>query len=244
MKQLLVGVVFAVAALKSAAQAKPIEDSLINLMKEDICKELAKVPESDFTADNFEMQLGMLMISVFGNYDAKLKKIYGENYTANQNTLSEVGKKIGMKLAVNCKVFQQLIIKNPSFVNAAMAKNAKQKSADTPVEKLEEITKVPSLGFVVKVLSFTQGEISFYTVKDKSVTKRVYWLGKFNGDDELIANPRKIIGKSVFFRAIESKVYSATERVYKKILVVIDFDGEPIEEIIEDQVIVKEPVKN
>lgn len=244
MKRLFLAVLFTATVFISFGQTKQQEDSIMNLMNNELCKELAKMPASEFTAENFQVKLGMQMMGVFQNYDTDLKMIYGEDYSLNQTTVMEIGKKIGMKLATSCKAFQELIMNNPDLAMMAMEKTSKQKTVQVPVEKSAGTVKPPTWGFTAKVISFTPGDVSFYTVKDGTQIRRVYWLGKFDGDDELIANPKKIIGKKAFFRLTENRVYSATEKLYKKISVIVAFESEPTEEIREDQVISDVPVKN
>lgn len=241
MKHLVFAILFTASVFTAFAQEKPAEDSVLNLMREDLCTELGKIPASDFTADNFQMKLGMQMLGVFQKYNDDLVSLYGEDYATNQTTTYEIGKKIGMKLGMSCKAFQDIIMNNPELVNAAMEKNSKEKIVKAPKEMVVDAPKAEVRSFSAKVISFTAGEVSFYTVKEGNLTKRVYWIGKFTGDDELIANPAKITGKTVVFKTVESKLYNAKEKVYKKVAVIVSFWPD---EIIEDQVISVEPVKN
>lgn len=244
MKQVIFCALLIIIGLTAVAQTKPNEDSLINLMKDDLCAEMGKTPVSEYTAENFQMKMGMQMLGVFDKYNSELKQLYGEDYITNQSKTYDIGKKIGMQMGMSCKVFQEILMNNPDMMNAAVSKTYKEKKiTEAPKEKVLDAPKQPTWGFTGKVVSFTPGEISFYSVNVNNQVKKVYWLGKFEGDDQLIANPKKIIGKQAFFRLTESKIYSSTEKVYKKISVIVFFESEPAEEIIEDQVI-EVPVKN
>lgn len=243
MKKILLSVLLATGCSFLQAQQKPNEDSVFNLMKNEICSELEKTPASEFTADNFQMKLGMMMLTVFQNYNDALVQLYGEDYMTDKTKTYEIGKKIGINLGASCKAFQDLIMKNPGLVSAAMGNKTTDKEV-TARQKTFDGPKAEAKGYTAKVISFTAGEVSYYTIKDdKNQLVKLYWLGKFEGDDELIANPSKITGKTVFFRTMESKLYNVKEKVYKKIQVIVSFAPEVIEEIIEDQVI-EAPVKN
>jgi hypothetical protein len=233
MKRLLLAVLFTATAFTSFAQAKPLEDSVMNLMNAEICEELGKMPASDFTAENFQMKVGMQMMGVFQNYDADLKKLYGEDYSLNQSTVMEIGKKIGMKLATSCKAFQELIMKNPGLVNAAMEKSSKEKMVKDPKKVVEVASRMEVISVFGKVISFTSGQISYYTIQsDKNKLLKVYWLSRFEGDDELISNPQRIIGKKVVFKVIEQKIYDAKSKMYKKLDAAFSYSDKVADEVI------------
>ncbi len=235
MKKILLSILLATGCSFLQAQQKPNEDSVFNLMKNEICSELEKTPASEFTTDNFQMKLGMMMLTVFQNYNDALVQLYGENYMTDKTKTYEIGKKIGINLGASCKAFQELIMKNPELITAAMGGKTTEKEV-TARPKTFDAPKAEAKIITGKVVSFTAGQISFYTIKSDNQLVKIYWIGKFEGDDELIANPAKITGKYISFAVAEIKIFDAKEKVYKKINSVITYRGEvKDEEIITEE---------
>jgi hypothetical protein len=224
MKYVFIALLLVITVFNAAAQNKNGEDSLLNLMKDDICDELGKVPASDFTKDNFQVKLGMQMMNVFQKYNDDLEKVYGDDYSTNQSKIYDIGKKIGIKLGMNCKSFQEIILSNPELANAAMKQAEKY---EKPLkEVVRDAPKAEIISVFGKVISFTPGVISFYTLKTDEKTVKIYWFGKFEGDDNVIANPQAIVGKKVMFQVYEQKVYDAKEKVYKKLTTAFSYTDE------------------
>ncbi len=233
MKSAIFSVLFLALVFAAKAQNKPNEDSVITRMKDDVCAELAKIPASDFTPDNFQMKLGVQMLGVFQKYNDELVVLYGDDYMTDQAKAYEIGKKIGMQLGMSCKAFQEIIMKNPELVSAAMGKDSKEKKVQVQEEKIKDAPKAEVISVFGKVVSFTPSAISFYTIQtdDKKLVK-VYWLQKFEGDDELISNPQRIIGKRVVFQVYEQKVFDAKEKIYKKLDTVFSYSDKVADETI------------
>lgn len=223
MKKIAFFLLLAAGSLVSMAQQKPNEDSVINLIQEDICTEISKSKPTDFTAENFQMKLGMIFINVFQKHNDAMVQLYGEDYLTNQEKMMGMSQKMGMQLAMSCKTFQEIVMNNPELVNAAM----EQSPMAMPKKKKNEAVQ-PNAGsksVAGKVVSYTPGEFSYYTVKAGTQTKKVYWMGNFDGDDELIANPKKIAGKNATFEIAEMKIYNSVSKTYKKILVITSYSS-------------------
>lgn len=227
MKQVVFAILFTASVFTAFAQVKPAEDSVLNLMKEDLCTELGKIPASDFTAENFQMKLGMQMLGVFQKYNDDLASLYGEDYATNQTTTYEIGKKIGMKLGMSCKAFQEIIMNNPELVNAAMEKSpmGKMKEPKKKTLPVEAEDYTPSLSFYsCKVISYTPADVSYYTVTIDGKTKKLFWMNRFLGDDKVIANPKSIIGKTVTFGFKPVDSYDPKTKTYSTVDVIIDLN--------------------
>lgn len=222
MKSAIFSVLFLALVFATKAQNKPNEDSVITRMKDDVCAELAKVPASDFTADNFQMKLGVQMLGVFQKYNDELVALYGDDYMTDQAKAYEIGKKIGMQLGMSCKPFQEIIMKNPELVNAAMGKSEQKQLKTVKDEPVMEVPKeVKSVDG--NVTAFTAGEISYYTVKNGNEQVKLYWIGRFENDDELIANPKKIVGKFSGFGYVDTKIFNAVTKTYKTVHIITSY---------------------
>jgi hypothetical protein len=239
MKQFIFCALLAITCLTAVAQNKPNEDSLITLMKDDLCEETGKTPVSEYTAENFQMKMGMQMLGIFDKYNNELKQLYGDDYMTNQSKTYEIGKKIGMQMGISCKVFQEILMNNPDMVSAAIGKKTQQKPASPPKDIGTDAPKVEVISVFGKVISFTPGPISYYTIQseyaihhDNNKLIKIYWIGKFEGDDELISNPQRIIGKKVVFTVIEQKVYDAKLKMYKKLDAAFSYSDKVADEII------------
>jgi hypothetical protein len=222
MKRILFPTLLLVLGFTASAQSKPNEDSVITRMKDDVCAELAKVPASDFTADNFQMKLGVQMIGVFQKYNDELTALYGDDYMTDQAKAYEIGKKIGMQLGMSCKAFQEILMKNPELVSAAMGKSEAKQSKIVKEEPVPEAPKEVK-SFDGKVIAFTPGEVSYYTIKNGNEQIKLYWIGRFENDDELIANPKKIIGKFSGFGYVDTKMFNSVTKTYKTVFVITSY---------------------
>lgn len=222
MKSAIFSALFLVLVFAANAQNKPNEDSVITHMKDDVCAELAKVPASDFTADNFQMKLGVQMLGIFQKYNDELVALYGDDYMTDQAKAYEIGKKVGMQLGMSCKAFQEIIMKNPELVSAAMGKSEQKQPKIVKEESVMEAPKeVKSVDG--NVTAFTPGEVCYYTIKKGNEQIKLYWIGRFENDDELIANPKKIIGKLSEFGYVDTKIFNAVTKTYKTVHIITSY---------------------
>lgn len=222
MKSAIFSVLFLALVFATNAQNKPNEDSVITHMKDDVCAELAKMPASDFTADNFQMKLGVQMLGIFQKYNDELVALYGDDYMTDQAKAYEIGKKVGMQLGMSCKAFQEIIMKNPELVSAAMGKSEQKQPKIVKEESVMEAPKeVKSVDG--NVTAFTPGEVCYYTIKKGNEQIKLYWIGRFENDDELIANPKKIIGKFSDFTYEDVKIFNALTKTYKTVHVITSY---------------------
>ncbi len=222
MKQFFLGLMAIGITSASFAQQKINEDSVLNLLQDDICTEVTKAKPSEFTAENFQMKLGMLFMSAFQKHDDALVQLYGDDYITNQDKMMDMGQKMGMQLAMGCKAFQTIIMTNPELVEAAMGQSGIKMPKKNSKTDLGPNDGVKEAVFV-KVISYTSGDISFYTANIDGKNVKLYWLEKFDGDDELIANPKKIVGKRVQLSYKEQKAYNSVTKTYKKINVILSY---------------------
>ncbi len=227
-------IVFACGQI-AGTQQKMTEDSLMKIMGDEVCVDIGKKDAADFTAGNFQMKLGMMFIGTFQKHTDELTEIYGDDFMMNQEKLRGIGEKIGFTMGLGCKAFQDIIMNNPDLVMEAMDKKAASKNKTIPSEN-NIVTKPAEVKSIYgKVISYSAADISFYTINENGKTKKLYWLQKFDGDDELIANPKRNIGKPAGFKYNDIKVYSPVSKTYKTISVITAYNVqevmEPIEQI-------------
>lgn len=206
---------------------KITEDSLINMMAAETCNKIEDNSFSDLNASNFQMKLGMLFLTSFEKHHDELENIYGADYLTDKVQLRKIGEKMGFKLGISCKKFQEFMMNNTELL-VDMAGN---KKADKAKPKENETSIISG-----KLLSYTKSELSYFTIKLKNNSvQKVYWLNSFNGADLLLNNTKSYINKEVFFECKEISIFDGTKQLYKKIKIIdLFYEDERIEEIKED----------
>jgi hypothetical protein len=174
------------------------KDSLLKKMSAEVC---AKIKASDSVlrkADDFELQLGLLMIPVMSSYKEELEKVIPGFVFGDQiETLSE---ELGMDMAMNCPAFLKLVSSNPAF--------------------LEETNLNPERTIEGKLVLIQEADFTNIQVKlSNGRTEKLWWLEYFEGADGLVS--KALLSKNVTVRYIEKEVYSAALKDYIVIKVII-----------------------
>jgi hypothetical protein len=200
-KIILLSATFLLFALTSFSQSK--KDSLVKMMAKDVCDELSKKDISSKTKKDLEAELGMAMIPAFTKYLDQAKAVWGFD-EIDQESGYTMGKEIGMQLAMDCPAFMKIFMNNTEAVKEIAEKN---KTKDHKIS-----------GTLLKI---NAGEISYLEVKDAAgKIEKMWWLEYFDGSNDLINEPSKLLNKKLTITYTEKEVYKATLKDYSKIKVI------------------------
>ena len=168
------------------------KDSLITLMANEACAEIiANKDKLNPSDEDFQMELGMLLVPVMMKYSANIEEFYAD---ANDNggVMAAMGEDIGMKLALNCPEFLAMVTNSQNLQHET---NNDLKSITGKLEKIQT------------------GDLSYLLIKTPmGETHKVWWLGKVAGDDLLIS--KNAMQKNVLIEYTEMSVYNAKVNDY------------------------------
>ncbi len=199
MKKLLL---FATIFITITANAQKIsKDSLIKIMADEVCIELAK-PTNTKTND-LATEIGLAMLPVFTKHLSDIQEAYGFTELTEENG-EKVGQDIGVKLSANCPAFLEIISKNPEATANLISGN---KNSTGTVE-----------GIFIKL---NKSDLSFIELKIPSgKIEKLYWLEYFEGSTDLITNPVKLNNKKVSVSYIEKEIYKSSINEYVKVKII------------------------
>lgn len=167
------------------------KDSLLKKMAAEMCVDIKANDSVLRKADNFEMQLGLLMIPVMTAYKESLEKVIPG--FVFENDLESISEQIGVQLAMSCPSFLQLVSSHPEFINQTNL---------NPERTIEG-----------KLLLIQEADFTHIQVKGSNGrTEKLWWLEYFDGADELVS--KSLLSKNVNVRYIEKEVYSAALKDY------------------------------
>lgn len=175
--------------------------SLLKRITKSFCDEFSKKDQSKITAENMEMELGLLILPLLGKYADEIEKEWG--ISSDADGLEKIGEKIGQDAALNCPEFQSFIVKNLDAING-LDEDEKEKTISGSFISIE-----------------TTGVFSSIQVKNKSgKEEKFWWFEYFDGADEVVKNAGKLKSKSVTVKYKETEIYDASLKEYRKIKVI------------------------
>lgn len=176
------------------------KDSIINIMSIEICDEINNKNGLDPKSDDFEFQLGMLLLPTISKYSSDLQDFY-----ESDNLMQDIGEDVGTKLALSC----------PAFVSLVSGIDGLGVTREIPVVK--EIR-----GRLEKI---QHGDFSFLQIKTESgKSEKMWWLEHFPGAEFLEDN--KVMGKKISVGYKEMNVYNSKLKDYINIKVVTSLSVE------------------
>lgn len=201
-------VLAAVTFFTLAASAQLSKDSLFKIIAKETCEEIAKKDLSGKNMDELQMELGLAMMPTILKYTEQLKS-FGFDLE-DQQSMMEMGKEVGMKLATDCPSFLKVFANNPGVLKEALAK-------DEPVSKTSTLS-----GTLIKIVP---GDISYIQVRDASgKLQKIWWMEYFQGSDKLMNESAKYLNKTVKLGYTEKEIYNATLKDYVKVKVLTSFE--------------------
>ena len=194
-----------IAMCQQAFSQASTKDSVTKLMAADICKEINANEASLKKSENWQMDLGLMMMPVFSKHSAVLEKLV-PGFSLNGPGMETLSKEIGMVLALNCPSFLRLISSDKSQLHALVKDGRVEKSLKGVLVKIEtgEFTSVH--------IKMPNGKI-----------EKVWWMEYFGGANSLVEKGR--LNKEINIVYKEQEVYNAVleEYVKTKIAIAVSF---------------------
>jgi hypothetical protein len=177
------------------------KDSVTRLIAADICKEITANESTLKLSDNWQMDLGLLMMPVYSKYSDALEKAV-PGFTMDGPGIETLSKEIGMLLGVNCPSFLKLISSNKAKLHDL-----------TRDEKVEKSLK----GVLLKIETgdFTSMHIRMPNGK----IEKVWWMEYFAGANLLLEKGR--LNKEIVILYKEQDIYNAGLEEYVKAKVAV-----------------------
>jgi hypothetical protein len=120
----------------------------------------------------------------------------------------EVGIDVGMRLGVKCESFLKILTDN--FDDIQELSNSKKKKG---------------LSVSGSFIKLTTAEISYFEVKTSTgKTEKFFWMGYFDGADELSSRLTTIANKKVRVEFEEKEIYKPSLKEYVKVKVATKFE--------------------
>lgn len=169
------------------------KDSLIKKMSAEICKEIKANDSMLLKTDNFEMQLGLLMIPIMSQYKIEIVEVVPGFSFENSEALEKLTEELGTVMAMNCPIFLTIIAARPELINNTNL---------NPERSLEG-----------KLMQIQEGDFTSIQVKlSNGRTEKLWWMEFFEGADTL--GSKELVSKKVSVRYIEKEVYNAAIKDY------------------------------
>lgn len=144
-------------------------DSLNAVIAQETCDCILKTDIANETKQSIEMSLGLCMLEAIQNNNVDID-------ISDSDAMSKFGEKIGVKMAFICPlVFEKFI-----------------------AEEYEEDSNSGFLSIEGEIDSIEENELQFIIIKEANGKKtKLIWLRYFDGSNEYIKKPKKLIGKKV-----------------------------------------------
>lgn len=189
----------------TTAFSQKVEDQLVEEMCE--CVTDMENPEA------WELELGLCMMTSINGREKAIKKEMGID-VSNFENFEAFGEKIGVKLAIHCpefiKLMAEVMEEDEEFTEKVIEKtNQRSDMVEAPV--------VASKSIDGTLNSTDHSEFSVLNVTSDNGRKlKLYWMGYFEGSDEL----PKFKNKDVTISYKDMEVYSHEMKDYKMIKVI------------------------
>lgn len=195
MKNLVLLSVLVCSVLMSSAQKNV---PLYTTMANELCKQIKEKQAELIQSDNVQMDLGLMMLPIFMQYESELKKVVPDLDLSNEKQLELLGIEIGKKM-VACPEFLKIISANQELLQVA-----KEGAAVLSIQGT--------------LAAITPGEFTSITVKTSSgKLEKLWWMEYFPGEQKLNVD---LLNQKVNVSYIEKEVYNAVLKDYIKIKVV------------------------
>lgn len=167
----------------------------------EFCAEFSKADLTKMEGENWQVELGLLILPLFDKYAAEIQKEWNID-PKDPDMYEKVGEKIGQIAALKCPAFQEFILKNMDKINGEDKES--EKSLDGKWIKTEQT-----------------GMFSYLLVRTKAgKEEKFWWFEFFEGADELLSRPESYKNSNINIRYRETEVYDASLKEYRKIKVI------------------------
>jgi hypothetical protein len=200
MKKIFFLFCFAASCLQGFSQTGS-KDSVTKLIAAEICKEINANEATLMNSDNWQMDLGLLMMPVYSKYLEVLEKVR-PGFTMDGPGIEGLSKEIGLIIGLNC----------PSFLKV-LSSDKKKMHALVKEDKLEKSLR----GVLLKVET---GEFTCVHIKmPNGKIEKVWWMEYFGGANLLLEKGR--LNKEIVMMYKEQDIYNAGLEEYVKAKVAV-----------------------
>ena len=178
---------------------KAQSDSVFNKkIAQDFCDEFDKIKDK-ITKDNFEMELGLILMPILNRHETDIKKYWGYDKNQTEN-LEKIGRKVGELGAINCASFRTFI-----------GEKIKALSNEEPETKTAsgKLIKIEGQPFTYLLIQAPNGK-----------TEKIWWMEYFEGADKLAVDTKLFLNRTVQVEYKETEVFDSVSKEYKTIKVV------------------------
>jgi len=199
-------VLFLSALLSFSGKTMAQQDTtLAQKISREFCEEFSKKDFARFSGS--EMEIGLIILPIVLKYKNEIEKEWKLS-PDNEEDFEKIGERVGAEAALTCPKFQEFIRSNLSEITA-MDEDKELKSVSGTLQRIEE--------------NFFQ----VLTVKTKSgKEERLWWFQFFEGSEELLDNPNKLLKKNIKIKYTEMEVYDPKLKDYRKIKVIRGLEKE------------------
>jgi hypothetical protein len=182
-------------------------DSLTEVIVNEMCLNMDSLPTDPFFKGQFTMQFLFVMDNLIDKYSQQIKETFGIEDMIEDSAMF-LKRNVIIMLLQECNKLQKLVKKNKDDV----AKNI----------KYWRVEMTYSTTVHTKLKKIIYGEICFLEVgRDDNEIERVYWLDSFEGSNDLIENPDKLINKFITLKYEQKRKYNYITKKYDKINVIL-----------------------
>lgn len=181
---------FAIACLLSLHSFAQSDTAIKRKVAEEVCTEVTK-KKSSFTQNNFETQLGVILMPFIVKNGTEFKTLWNYDYNV-ETEANEIGRKIGQMLVLDCPAFNEIIMQ------FAVGEEAENKNISGTL------------------LQISNQQFTYLLVKNKSgKEEKIWWLEYFEGSNKLQPGKPSLINKSISIQYKEIELYDAVNKEYK-----------------------------
>jgi hypothetical protein len=186
------------------AKAQKAKDSLMKLVSKEVCEEISAKDLTGKTMDDMQMELSMAFMPVLMRHKDALEKELGVGVISKEG-MEKLGQEIGMGLVLECPAFMKVM-------------SASMESGNKPSGKTAPFSDAPESSIGGTLVKLVPGELTHLLLKDtKGKLVKIWWMDHFEGADDMIDQPQRMLNKKVNIRYTEKEVYSAALKQYVKI---------------------------
>lgn len=159
----------------------------------EMCREFEN-KKASFSAENYEMQVGLLLVPIFVKYTNEFKTLWQLDY--QDDAQGEVlGERLGLMLVTHCPSFTKMIME----FEMGKEENTKTKTASGVLVQIEN--QQPFTCLIVK--------------SSNGKPEKIWWLEYFAGSDKLQANAATYLNKPITISYKEVEWFDAVNNDYK-----------------------------
>lgn len=180
-----------------------VAQDVMDKLAEYCCGCFAQKDTDNMKSGEMQLVLGTCMMEGVSKYPKELAEEYGEINITDQEGLTKLGEQIGMRMAFKCPTILMAMANDTELMDEILG------DADTAADTSEYTT------ITGKLIAIEGTEMSRLIVADASGRKhKLLWMGYFPGSEQLVNNPKVVVGQTVSFTYETVECYSPKLKDY------------------------------